>query len=179
MALEKQKLELQKQKLELEKSNRDLESFAHIAAHDMKNPVHLIHSLSMVIDSDSGNKLTSESKDSLQKIEKSCKRVVNMVDRILDFASVGEDAIKSKPLNTGEIITEILQELEPQIKENGAEVVVGELPCIDGSQTLIRQAFQNLISNAIKYRSNERKLIIEIHQGFPVRRGRCLYSNFG
>lgn len=172
VVLEKQKLELQKQKLELEKSNRDLVSFANVAAHDIKNPIHLVTSLIQYIMDDQENEISSNSQQCLEKVNHSCQRMLNMVDSILEFASVGDKQMTRTEFDLASAIKEaVLEDLAVLIKENGASVEIKDLPLVEGSRELLLQLFQNLISNAIKYKSPDRTPEIVIESVASMRRG--------
>lgn len=170
--LEKQKLELQKQKLELEKSNRDLVSFANVAAHDIKNPIHLVTSLIQYIMEDQENVISANSQECIEKVNHSCKRMLNMVDSILEFASVGDKQMTRVEFDLAKEIREnVLEDLSVLIKENQAKIEIKELPLVEGSKELLLQLFQNLISNAVKYKAQNRSPEIVIEGVKSMRRG--------
>jgi len=171
MVLEKQKLELQKQKLELEKSNQDLETFANVAAHDIKNPVHLVAALIKVVLEDAENKLTPTSLECLEKVRLSCERMQSMVNSILEFASVGAKQLARTEFGLSEVIDVVREDLSLQIKAANANLEANDLPKIEGSKDLLIQLFENLISNAIKYRDTSRPLIIKVEEIPSARKG--------
>jgi signal transduction histidine kinase len=172
VVLEKQKLELQKQKLELEKSNRDLVSFANVAAHDIKNPIHLVTSLIQYIMEDQENVISANSQECIEKVNHSCQRMLNMVDSILEFASVGDKQMTRVEFDLAQALKEnVLEDLSFLIKEHQAKIDIKKLPLVEGSKELLLQLFQNLLSNAIKYRSANRTPEIVIESVHSIRRG--------
>jgi signal transduction histidine kinase len=152
-------LELLEANKSLEESNAELQQFASIASHDLKEPLRKIHLFGSLIK----EQLTEENKVSeyLDKIMYASERMSRLVNDVLSFSRLSEtDAFILTDLNA--IIQEVLVDLELAITEKKAVIHVDQLPEIEVIPGLIRQVFQNLISNALKFAKAGEKPIVRI-----------------
>lgn len=144
-------LELEKKRKELETSNEELEDFAHVASHDMKEPVRKIRIFADQLGMDSGAVLSPKAKIFLQKIENAADRLSKMIEGILDHSSVSTAVTGKEKIDLNEILGQVLIDLELLVQEKKAELYADNLPRIEGSSFLIYQLFYNLISNSLKF----------------------------
>lgn len=147
----KTELELEKKRIELEKSNQQLEEFAHVASHDMKEPVRKIMIFSQLLEAEAGSLLPEKQQATIRKINRAASRLKKMVDGLLSYSSINETTNVIEEVNLSEIIKRIEQELELLIAEKKASIRYRELPKIQGSGFLIHQLFYNLVINALKF----------------------------
>ena len=132
----------------LEESNHDLQQFASVASHDLKEPLRKIQVFSSII---KDKQQQNQSIDSyLDKIVNSSERMSKLIEDLLSFSRLSQADIFT-PTSINTIIKEILADLELSISEKKATIVVNEIPLIDAVPGLIRQLFQNIISNALKF----------------------------
>ncbi|HEV7332809.1 MAG TPA: ATP-binding protein [Flavisolibacter sp.] len=133
---------------ELEISNDELQQFTSVASHDLKEPLRKIQFFgSLIMD---GGVLDEKMTVYMDKIIRSSKRMSQLISDLLSFARLSEElAFEEADLN--EIISDILFDLELGIKEKGAVVSVQPIPLLEVVPSLMRQLFQNLISNALKF----------------------------
>lgn len=144
------KILVQQRTLELQKSNEDLQQFAHIASHDLKEPVRKITSYAELILND--NLPEEVSMNFLRNIYKSSKRMATTIDDILKYSTSDHYlADASNDIDLNEIIKDVCLDLEMKIHEKKAILEAGNLPTIQGSRILIYQLFYNLISNSLKF----------------------------
>lgn len=136
---------------QLEQSNRYLEEFAYAASHDLKAPVRKINFFSERLRKALQDQLNEEQASTLNKIDTVAKRMSSLIDDLLSYSQVTfkEQAFENVDLN--QLIQVVLEDLELEIEETNAEVVVDNLFSINGHQRQLQQVFQNLISNALKY----------------------------
>ena len=144
---------------DLVERNEQLDQFARVASHDLRSPLRTIlgfaeHLRTMVPDErDAG--------DALDRIDGAARRMSELIDSLLEFASVGRADFASQPVDLNASLLQATEDLAPEIKAAGAEVVTeGELPVVSGDRAMLRQVLQNLVGNAVKYRSKATPRIV-------------------
>jgi|GEM_PF-1344364 len=157
----KNAIELERKKKELEESNRELEQYGWLTSHDLREPLRKILTYSDIILSRDGE-LPADVSASVEKIHQAGRRMGSLIQSILLYSSLsGEEEMYTR-VNLNEIVEEVLADLELSIRENAVQVSVGSLPSIDAIPFQMRQLFQNLFSNSIKYRKPEEPPAISI-----------------
>jgi PAS domain S-box-containing protein len=134
---------------ELESVNRELRDFAYIISHDLKAPLRGIATLAEWISSDYAEKFDEQGREQLKLILDRVKKMHNMIDGVLQYSRVGRVKEEKQIVNLNEVVKEIADILNQP--ENIRIEVVKELPTIEFEPTRIKQVFQNLISNSVKY----------------------------
>lgn len=133
----------------LEASNVELQKFAFIASHDLQEPLRKIQIFSdIVVDKVKHDK--EGATKFLNKIISSAERMRSLISSLLEYSRVPEKNMY-EPVDLNLLVTEITQDLELEIKLKGASVVVNPLPTIEAISSQLRQVFQNLISNSLKF----------------------------
>lgn len=152
--------ELQKTKEKLEQYRKDIEEFVYIASHDLQEPLRVVSSYCQLLEKDYGNLLNNEGKLYVKYAVETAAKMKELIKNLLDFAKLGITDNSSEWTN----IEEILKEFKEDVKISYKDIIIqsGEMPLIFAKKFIIKQLFQNLIFNAIKFRNNDRKLIIEI-----------------
>lgn len=166
----KQSVELLKVKnVELQNyldSNSELQSFAHSVSHDLKQPLRTITNFATLLDIKLKKIDAKDEKvdEFIGFIQQGVRNMDRLITDILSYSAagiLGNDNFNA--VNINEVYLIVKHNLHRQIEESGAEIIVDELPdCVLAVRVKMIQLFQNLISNAIKFRSKERALIIEI-----------------
>ena len=146
----------------LEMSNHDLQQFASVASHDLQEPLRKILIFSGLLKSRHLKELPEESVQYLEKIIASSSRMKTMIIDILTYSglSVHDNHFELTDLNT--VIQEVLEDFEILVQEKNAEFVIGKLPSIEANKGQMRQVFQNLIGNALKFCKPNEKPVINI-----------------
>ncbi|BDA70054.1 hypothetical protein CAL7716_042200 [Calothrix sp. PCC 7716] len=157
-------VKLQKLVKELERSNNDLEEFAHVVSHDLIAPLHKIEMLSKQLEQEYGLLLDVKGRGYLERMQNVGMRMRSLIKSLLTYSRVTTQAQSFVSVNLNTVLQEVLSDLEVEIKENQACIHVGELPIIECDCSQIRQLFQNLISNALKFHKLEAAPIIKIYQ---------------
>jgi PAS domain S-box-containing protein len=142
---------LEKTNIALEMSNHDLQQFASVASHDLQEPLRKILIFSGLLKNRHANELPEESLQYLEKIIKSSARMKTMIIDILTYSGLSVDQNYYEKTGLNEIVQEVLEDFELLIADKGAEFIVGDLPEIEVNRGQIRQVFQNLIGNALKF----------------------------
>lgn len=143
--------ELEKYLRELNRKNNELNQFASAASHDLKEPLRKIQLFSGMLGSDYGSNLDGEAKEFLERIQSSAQRMQVLIEDLLRYSKMGVTAEAFTEVELNKLIDELLLDLEIAIKEKNAQVKIDDLPVIEAVPTQIRQLFQNLIINALKY----------------------------
>lgn len=138
---------------ELERSNAELEEFARIASHDLSAPIITARWLVDLLASRHGRQLDEEGCKCLEQISVSLGRMSDLVDAVLTHAQVGKSAIGSvEEAGAEDALAIALENLRKDIATSGAVVAHGALPSLPIQSQPLSRLFQNLVSNAIKYR---------------------------
>lgn len=147
---------------ELQQSNNDLLQFAHIASHDLKEPVRKIKTFNHRIISDFSEVLPEKVLLYLDKIKISTDRMYSMVDGILDYSKLTNAKQSFKPVDLNEVIKAIETDLELLVQKKDATIQTAELPVVNADELLMYQLFYNLILNSLKFSNEEGSVIINI-----------------
>lgn len=148
---------------ELERSNAELESFAHVAAHDLREPLRTIGSYATLLRRRAKDRLSHDEIEFLDFIHDGAQRMDSLVNDLLDFARVGRSARQFGPVALDTVVQSALAGLQARLEETGATVeVAGELPVVWGLADDLDRVFINLIANAIKYRAEHRPLRVTL-----------------
>ena len=135
----------------LEKSNRELEGFAYIASHDLQEPLRKIQAFGDRLKSKCGRTLNREGLDYLDRMQAAAKRMQTLVIDLLKLSRVTTRARPFVRVDLTQTVKEVVSDLELQIEQTGGTVKTGYLPTIEADPTQMRQLFQNLIGNALKF----------------------------
>lgn len=145
---------------ELERSNKDLESFAYIASHDLQEPLRTITGFLQLLEQKVGNQLDDKTNQYIHYAVDGSKRMHEMITDLLSYSRVSMQPFSPKLINLSEPLEHALSQTRKSIEDSGATLTIKELPSVRADASQMLQVFQNLIGNAIKFRS-ERPL--EIH----------------
>jgi light-regulated signal transduction histidine kinase (bacteriophytochrome) len=146
---------------ELWRANEDLKHFAYAASHDLQEPLRMITAYSQLLVKGYPGPLGDEAKVCLEFITRGAKQMRDLLMDLLSYAEVGVDRGKvDEPIDLNTILDNVKQNLKIAIEESSAVITSQRLPEIKGQQAHFIQLFQNLISNAIKYRGEQAPHIV-------------------
>lgn len=143
-----------RQSEDLERSNRDLEQFAYVASHDLQEPLRKVSSFCQMIERRYHDQLDERGRQYIDYAVDGAKRMQILINDLLAFSRVGRSGRKWEQVDTSECLNAALHVLEDSIEQSEAQVEFQGLPAIVGDSTLLTQLFQNLVSNAIKFRAD-------------------------
>lgn len=144
----------------LEQSNRDLEHFAYVASHDLQEPLRKIRAFSNRIATQYAARLDEQGRDYLGRMSGAAERMQNLIEALLTLSRVSTKKGESVPIDLDALVREVLGDLEFRLQSTRGRVDVAALPWIQGDPTQLRQLFQNLIGNALKFhRPDEAPLV--------------------
>jgi signal transduction histidine kinase len=146
---------------ELQLKNKELEQFAYVTSHDLQEPLRTISSFVDQFQKIYKDSLDERGQKFLHYIVQATDRMRTLIKDLLDYSRIGRKKSLA-PVDCNEVMNMVLADLHIAIKESGAEIKTGELPVIRGYTTELKQLFQNLIINAIKFRKKEVHPEIEI-----------------
>jgi PAS domain S-box-containing protein len=154
--------ELQQANHQLLQSNEDLQRFAHVASHDLREPVRKIKTFASRLVDDPESHLSEKGKSYLEKVQASSDRMNAMIEGVLQYSLIEASEKITEPIDLNEIIKNIETDLEVLIQQKAATLRYGNLPHIEGASVLIYQLFFNLIYNALKFTKDTQPQLISI-----------------
>ena len=163
----------ERQRRELELSNAHLRQFAYVASHDLQEPLRLMTSYAQLLGHRYAHQLDREAGDYLGFIVNGAKRASALIKDLLVFARLGSEAPMG-PVDMGRVIDLVRLNLRREIDEAEAELAVGPLPALQGTEVQLVTLMQNLVGNAIKYRDPARPLKVTV--GAVRQEGEWLFS---
>ncbi len=143
--------ELQRLVEDLRKSNSNLEEFAYAASHDLKEPIRKIHLFGERIKEGMADRMSADEKRYFERMESATRRMSNLIDDLLSYSQISIRPKVFEAVNLNNLLDMVLEDLDLEIEDKNAVVVVEELFTFQGHQRQLQQAFQNLVSNALKY----------------------------
>src|SRR6185437_1100784 len=147
---------------DLRRANQDLEQFAYSASHDLQEPLRTIKIYSELLAGRLGSTVEAESAEFLEFLRTAATRMEQLVRDLLAYTQITRLEAPVEEVDSNEALTTALANLGGAIAESGAAVTSDRLPSLRAHSTHLRQLFQNLIGNAIKYRSGDRAPIVHI-----------------
>lgn len=142
---------LARQAQELARSNAELEQFAYVASHDLQEPLRKIQAFGDRLVENTRNSLSERALDYLNRMQDAAGRMKVLINDLLTFSRVTSRGQPFVQVDLNKVVQEVLSDLEAWVDQNGARVEVSNLQLIDADPTQMRQLFQNLISNGIKF----------------------------
>ena len=157
---------------DLERSNRDLEQFAYVASHDLQEPLRAVGGYVKLLLHRFPDKLDAAAREYITGAAAGAERMQGLITDLLAFSRVGTQGGAFAPADLNALLSNALNNLQVTITESGAKITSDPLPTLPVDGTQIAQLFQNLIGNAIKFRSARAP---EIHVGARQEKERWLF----
>jgi light-regulated signal transduction histidine kinase (bacteriophytochrome) len=145
----------------LERSNAELSQFAHIASHDLQEPIRKVVTYASMLQ-DSPENMGEQARNFIQKIGTASRRMQVLIRDILTYSELSRQSPAFGPVNLRTVVEEVQIEFELLIEQKSARLQCHDLPTIDAIPLQMTQLFSNLISNALKYSSSDRSPLITI-----------------
>ena len=150
----------------LESVNKQLDNFAYMASHDLQEPLRKIRIFCDHLEINHKSVLNEDGKNNIEKIQRSCKRMQELIQDILTFSTLTMDKRQFEKSDLNELVKDVLNEMDGYISEKNANISVENLPSMFVNPVLIRPLFHNLISNSIKYSKTEVSPVIRISSDY-------------
>jgi signal transduction histidine kinase len=152
--------ELQKNIRSLEVANKELDAFSYSVSHDLRTPLRTIDAFSGIMIQEHADKLDDEGKRVLDIIVSNAKKMMEMIDKLLEFSRLGKKTIRKEKISMKKLVDSCIQDVR-RLRHN-AVIKVGKLPVTEGDSLLLSYTWANLISNAVKYSGKKAEPKIEI-----------------
>jgi len=147
---------------DLAEANQNLEDFTRTASHDLQEPLRKIVSFSDRLRTSMGNKLDGKEKEYFHRLENSSIKMQKLIEDLLRYSRVSSLSPEMESIDLNEVVNEVLLDLEVSIERSKGVIEIKHLPKIEADKTQMRQLFQNLISNALKFHDKAKPPKIEI-----------------
>lgn len=143
---------LARQTAELARSNQELEQFAYIASHDLQEPLRMVASYTQLLARRYQGRLDADADEFIGYAVDGANRMHRLIQDLLAYSRVGTRGHPFVAVDCGRLVDAVVADLQPLLQEAGATITHETLPVVHGDQTQLRQLWQNLLENALKYR---------------------------
>jgi PAS domain S-box-containing protein len=154
--------ELERKVVELNRSNYELEQFAHLASHDLQEPLRKLFFYSDMLRRKYSTAIDDSGVTILKNMTHAAARMRELIQDLLSYSQLHKQKLTLEPVNLQDVMNEILRDLEVNIKEKDARITVREMPVIQGHQLRLQQLFLNLLSNSLKYARKDVRPEVEV-----------------
>lgn len=168
LAMQRANQELDLKNQELEERNRELQGFASVASHDLQEPLRKINTFSELLEQEYKDAVGENGRMYLDRIRSAATRMSQLINDLLSYTRVSTQPPRLRSVDLNAVIDEVVSDLELSLTETGGRVDVDPLPTIDADPTQMRQLFQNLISNSIKFHRPGVPPVIRITDATPA-----------
>lgn len=153
---------VQERTAKLERSNQELEQFAYVASHDLQEPLRTISNFVGLLEKKYPKEANDDHYRYFQFILKATSRMQNLIRDLLELSRVGRNVIFAH-VDCNKLVLDVMAEMDASIKENNAKIHFSNLPFIVASEIELKRVFQNLLSNALKFKKKDIAPEIAIH----------------
>ena len=155
--------QIAQQNAQLRQANEELQQFAYITSHDLKEPIRMIGSFSQIVQQQFVSKIGNEAELHFRYINEGVTRMNALLDALLQYATIGKTELDHEMIDIQQVVRVARENLQLKIEETAANVLCGTLPKVVSVRSLLIQLFQNLISNALKFRHADSRPVILIN----------------
>jgi PAS domain S-box-containing protein len=154
--------ELQQKVIELNRSNYELEQFAHLASHDLQEPLRKLFFYSDTLKRKYSSAIDESGKNMLNNMTLAAGRMKELISDLLSYSQLQQQQLQFEEVDLNSILAEIVKDLDVTIKEKGAVIHLEDLPLVPGNKIRLTQLFTNLIGNSLKYSKKDTTPVIEV-----------------
>ncbi len=166
--IEEYSMELEKKvdarTMELKKLNAELTDFTYIASHDLQEPLRKISAFSDRLKKNYYSALEDQGRDFLERIQKASIRMQKLINDLLSYSRVTTKPNPFVIVDLTQIVRDVLTDLDVRIEKTSGSVEMSQLPSIEADPTQMRQLFQNLIGNALKFHKLKVPPVVKIYR---------------
>lgn len=145
----------------LKKHNKELEQFAYVASHDLQEPLRTVANYMEVFETDYLPQLDDKARQYIRSVTRATERMSTLIKSLLAFSRLGHNKVLVS-VDCNDLVADVLADLDTVIEKSGAAICISPLPVLNLYEVEMRQVFQNLITNAIKFMKKHAKPKIEI-----------------
>ena len=172
-----QQREIDERTLELKKSNEELEQFAYVASHDLQEPLRKVRAFGDRLATKYSSVLDDTGKDYIQRMQNAAARMQTLIEDLLQYSRVSRKTKEFATIDLNKVLQEVIEDLDESIDEKKAIINAVPLPLIKGDFIQMKQLFQNILSNAIKFSNTEIPPLITINVTIDTSKNH-LHSSF-
>jgi PAS domain S-box-containing protein len=147
---------------QLETANKELEAFSYSVSHDLRAPLRHIGGFSKMLMEEFGPTLDPAAQRYVERIQVGTQRMGLLVDELLNLARIGRHSLNRYAVRLNVIVAEVIAILEPESEGRQVEWLIADLPAVECDPVLVRQVFQNLLANALKFTRPRARAVIEV-----------------
>ena len=147
---------------QLETANKELEAFSYSVSHDLRAPLRHISGFSQLLTEEFGSTLDPSAQQYLERIQAGAQKMGVLVDELLSLARVGRHALRLQPTQLNAMVAEVIAILQPDCEGRQVEWIIADLPMVACDPVLVKQIFQNLLANALKFTRPCARAVIEV-----------------
>jgi len=136
---------------QLETANKELAAFSYSISHDLRAPLRAMSGFTAILEKQTASQLSPEARESLQRIRENAARMAQLIDRLLDFCSLGWVPLTKHSAAPADIARAVVEELRPEFANRRVDIEIGRMPSCQADTALLKQVYANLLSNAVKY----------------------------
>jgi PAS domain S-box-containing protein len=164
---------LQRQAKELARSNAELEQFAYVASHDLQEPLRKIQAFGDRLKHKCSEALNEDGRDYLARMQNAAGRMQTLIHDLLALSRVGSHPHPFTPMDLNEVVHGVVSDLESRVEQLGGRVEVSSLPTVRADRMQMRQLFQNLIGNALKFHKLDQPPVVKVSSRPEGEAGGC------
>jgi PAS domain S-box-containing protein len=147
---------------ELNRSNTELSQFAYVASHDLQEPLRKIQAFSSLLTEQYGPALDANAQDIIHRMQSATNRMQELIRGLLAYSRLNTEKPSFHAVSLSALVAEVQGDLETAIRGRDAKIQIGALPVVQGNTLQLRQLFQNLLSNALKFTPTGRVPIVQV-----------------
>jgi PAS domain S-box-containing protein len=151
-----------KRTAQLEAANYELDAFAYSVSHDLRAPLRAVNGFARILMEECQSQLSADAQHYLNLVRTNSIQMGQLIDDLLTFSRTSRQAMAKRSVNPGEIVRQVLKELESELVDRKVEVIIGDLPECIADPAMLERVIFNLISNAIKFTRNKELAHLEI-----------------
>jgi len=136
---------------DLARSNAELEQFAYVASHDLQEPLRMVASYTQLLARRYQGKLDEDADEFIGFAVDGARRMQELINDLLTYSRVGTRALQLETVDSNQLVDQVVGDLAAAVHDSNANVIRDDLPIVPGDPTQLRQLFQNLIANGIKF----------------------------
>ncbi len=154
---------LQKFSNELQRSNKELEQFAYIASHDLQEPLRKIKAFGERLNAKISNMLDTQSRDYLDRMQNAAERMEGLINGLLTFSRITTRAQLFVSVDLKKVVHDVISDLEVRLEQTHGSIELDTIPVIDADPLQMRQLFQNLLGNALKFHKKDEPPVVKVY----------------
>jgi PAS domain S-box-containing protein len=147
---------------DLQRSNDNLQQFAYVASHDLQEPLRKIQSFSSLLQDQYAQGIDERGRDILFRVQQAGERMSTLIRDLLNYSRISTRQQVFEPVSLQKILDDVLDLLDLRIQQTGAVINASNLPTVRGDESQLRQLFQNLLSNALKFSLPDQPPVINV-----------------